>query len=47
VVVPQDPNQKFGDLYEVRSAPYEIFVNGATANDIVIVASLTPNVLQQ
>ena len=47
VVVPQDPNQKFGDLYEVRCAPYEIFVNGATANDIVIVASLTPTVLQQ
>ena len=47
VVVPQDPNQKFGDLYEVRSAPFEIFVNGATASDIVIVASLTPNVLQQ
>lgn len=47
VVVPQDPNQKFGDLYEVRSAPYEIFVNGATASDIVIVASLTPTVLQQ
>lgn len=47
VVVPQDPNQKFGDLYEIRSAPYEIFVNGATANDIIIVASLTPTVLQQ
>lgn len=47
VLVPNDPNQTFGDLYEIRSAPYEIFVNGATANDIVIIAALTPQALQR
>jgi hypothetical protein len=47
VLVPNDPNQTFGDLYEVGSAPNEIFVNGATANDIVIIAALTPTALQR
>lgn len=46
VLVPKDPNLVFGDLYEIRSAPYEIFVNGAQATDIVIIASLTPSQLQ-
>jgi hypothetical protein len=42
VLVPNDPNLTFGDLYEIRSAPYEIFVNCAQATDIVIISSLTP-----
>lgn len=46
VVVPTNSGSKFGDLYEVRSAPYEIFVNGATADDIVIVSSLTAGSLK-
>jgi hypothetical protein len=41
ILVPSDPSQKFGDMYEVRSAPYEIFVNGATVSDIVVLSSLT------
>ncbi len=41
ILVPSDPAQKFGDMYEVRSAPYEIFVNGATISDIVVLSSLT------
>jgi hypothetical protein len=36
----------FGDLYEIKSAPYEIFVNGATASDVVVIAALTPVQLQ-
>jgi hypothetical protein len=46
VLVPNDPNLTFGDLYEIRSAPYEIFVNGAQASDIMVIAALTPSELQ-
>ena len=46
VLVPNDPNLKFGDLYEIRSAPYEIFVSCAQATDITVIASLTPAELQ-
>jgi hypothetical protein len=41
VVVPLDQGQTFGDLYEIRSAPNQIFVNGATVNDIEVITSLT------
>lgn len=46
VLVPNDPTMRFGDLYEIKSAPYEIFVNGATSNDVVVIAALTPVQLQ-
>lgn len=46
VLVPNDPDMSFGDLYEIKSAPYEIFVNGATANDVVVIPALTPAQLQ-
>jgi len=46
VLVPNDPTMNFGDLYEIKSAPFEIFVNGATANDVVVIAALTPAQLQ-
>ena len=46
ILVPNDPTLTFGDLYEIRSAPYEIFVNGAQPNDILIIAAITPSVLQ-
>lgn len=46
VLVPNDPNLKFGDLYEIKCAPYEIFVNAATANDVVVIHALTPTELQ-
>jgi len=41
ILVPADPAQKFGDLYEIRCAPNEIFVNGATASDITVISALT------
>jgi hypothetical protein len=47
VLVPNNPNQSFGDMYEVYSGPSEIFVNGATASDITVIAALTPAALQQ
>lgn len=47
VLVPANPNQTFGDLYEILSSPSEIFVNGATANDIIVISALTPAALQR
>lgn len=46
VLVPNDPTMHFGDLYEIKCAPYEIFVNAATANDVIIISALTPTELQ-
>ena len=46
VLVPNDPTMHFGDLYEIKCSPYEIFVNAATANDVVVISALTPAELQ-
>ena len=46
VLVPLDPSKSFGDLYEIRSAPNQIFVNGATVNDIEVITALTSTNLQ-
>ena len=46
VLVPNDPTMAFGDLYEIKCLPYEIFVNAATANDVLVIAALTPAELQ-
>lgn len=41
VLVPLNPLKTFGDLYEIRSAPNEIFVSAATVNDVEIIEALT------
>jgi hypothetical protein len=41
VLVPLDPQKAFGDLYEIRSQPNEIFANGATIDNIEIIDALT------
>jgi hypothetical protein len=41
VLVPLNPQKSFGDLYEIRSAPNQIFVNAATVNDIQVISALT------
>ena len=41
VLVPLNTQKSFGDLYEIRSAPYQIFVNGATVNDVEVIQALT------
>ena len=46
VLVPNDPTLKFGDLYEIKCLPYEIFANAATSNDVMVIAALTPAELQ-
>lgn len=41
VLVPLDPQKAFGDLYEIRSQPNEIFANGATIDNIDVIEALT------
>ena len=41
VLVPLNPLKSFGDLYEIRSAPNEIFVSAATVADIEVISALT------
>ena len=46
VLVPNDPQLSFGDLYEIHSSPYEIFANAAQAKDVVVITALTASELQ-
>lgn len=46
VLVPLNPLRTFGDLYEIRSAPNEIFVNAATVADIEVITALTQSNLR-
>ena len=41
VLVPLNTQKYFGDLYEIRSTPSEIFVNGATIDNIDVIDALT------
>jgi hypothetical protein len=41
VLVPLNPQKSFGDLYEIRSTPSQIFVNAATVNNIDVIEALT------
>ena len=41
VLVPLNVEKSFGDLYEIRSAPNEIFVNAATVNSVEVISGLT------
>ena len=41
VLVPLDPLKSFGDLYEIRSAPNEIFVNAAAVSSVQVITALT------
>jgi hypothetical protein len=41
VIVPLNPLKSFGDLYEIRSAPNEIFVSAATVADVQVITALT------
>ena len=46
VLVPADPSLSFGDLYEIKSAPYEIFTSAAQTSDVVVISALTAAALQ-
>jgi len=46
VIVPKTATEQFGSLYEVRSAPYEIFTSAATVDDVSIIDALTASNIQ-
>ena len=46
VLVPVNATKSFGDLYEIRCAPNEIFVNAASVNDILVITALTSSELK-
>ena len=41
VLVPLNPLKSFGDLYEIRCAPNQIFVSAATVSDVEVIEALT------
>ncbi len=41
VILPRQPSQEFGSLFEIQSKSSEIFVSGATVDDIEIVSAIT------
>lgn len=43
LIVPEDASQTFGSLYEIKSEVDEIFISGATVNDLQIIDAVTAN----
>jgi len=41
VIVPMQPEQAFGSLFEIQGQPEEIFISGATVDDVIIVQAIT------
>ena len=41
VIVPKQINQAFGSLFEIRSEADEIFINGATVDDVELIDEIT------
>jgi len=41
VLVPLNQSKYFGNLYEIRCAPNQIFVNGATVQNVEVITALT------
>jgi hypothetical protein len=46
IIVPKQPTLTFGSLYEIQSEKDQIFINGATVNDIEIISSITASKLK-
>ena len=45
VIVPNQSGQSFGSLFQINSAADEIFISGATVNDVAIISALGANQL--
>ena len=43
VIVPRQSGLNFGSLFEIKSASDQLFINGATVDDIEIIPSITPS----
>ena len=46
VIVPKQDSQGFGSLYEIKSEADEIFVSGATVDDVMIIDAITASKLK-
>lgn len=46
VLVPNQDNQSFGSLYQIDSEPDEIFISGATVDDVEVIDSITADRLK-
>ena len=46
IIVSKNPEKSFGDLYEIRSEPNEIFISSATVDDVEIIDALTASNVQ-
>ncbi len=46
VIVPKQASLTFGSLFEIRAEKDQIFINGATVNDIEIISSVTSSKLK-
>ena len=45
VIVPRQSNLSFGSLFEIRAESDQIFINGATTDDIEVVAGITSSTI--
>jgi hypothetical protein len=43
LIIPDNNDQSYGSLQQISSAPNEVFINGATVNDIHIIDAITAN----
>jgi hypothetical protein len=41
IIVPNQAEQGFGSLFEIRSEPDEIFISGASVNDVILIDEIT------
>jgi hypothetical protein len=46
VIVPKQQSQVFGSLYEIKSEDFEIFISGATVDNVEIIDSITATNIQ-
>ena len=45
VIVPKQPNLSFGSFFEIKSESNQIFVNGATTDDIEVISAITASTI--
>lgn len=46
VIVPRQAGLNFGSLFEIQSSSDQIFINGATVDDIEIINNITPSLIK-
>ena len=45
IIVPRQNNLSFGSLFEIKSESDQLFINGATTDDIEIISGITSSVI--